>query len=74
MTRTRQGTDRSNLRLLRDRGLDKHKVRMETLDFAAYAPDVVVLNGRQALQVDVAVCVVSVAREGPGEKEDLGIF
>ena len=47
---------------------------METLDFAAYAPDVVVLNGRQALQVDVAVCVVSVAREGPGEKEDLGIF
>ena len=72
-TRTGQETDLTNLRLLRDRGLDKHQVRLETLDFAAYAPDVVVLHGRQALQIDVAVCVVAVAREGPGEEEDLGI-
>ena len=64
----------SNLRLLCDRGLDEDQVRLETLDFAAYAPEVVVFHGCKALQVDVAVCVVSVAREGPGQKEDLGIL
>ena len=64
----------SDLRLLCDRGLDEDQVRLETLDFAAYAPEVVVFHGGKALQVDVAVGVVAVAREGASEKEDLWLY